>query len=494
MSAPREPAAPLISVCIPTHDGRRAELEALLDGALEQARGLAGRVEVCVADNASRDGTREMVARLSSGAVCPIRYVRHDTDHGLAPNLLAAVELATARYCWLMGSDDLLAPAALARACALIERLPGAAGYAVGAVHVDERDPALRSRALARAFHPPGEGPRLIEGLDAIIDECGNSWCALSWSIVDRVRWLRAATARRPDALANPVFPQIVIMAAMAAERPIWGWLSEPLVHQRNATTFLFERSTVSLADRWSTIVGGAAGAWAAVLGGRGRARWRRRMRLLHRVWGSAADVRASKLYERPPLRSQARLAACCLRAYWPVREYWTEVLPASIAPAWLTRARYAPDARLPAGGRHPAAEHIAMSAKLPNELEAGAVCVVSVTLGNRGRRTIRPDGPSAVTLGQRWYSNGDELGAQQLACNALAALPQSLDHPVRASRTVTCALALYIPPAPGVYQLRIAPHQHGRGWLDEADPALRVERRVEVREPRAAAGVPTAA
>ena len=56
----RSSAAPLLSVCVPTHDGRRGALSELLEGLVVQADDLPGLIEVCVSDNASADGTTEL--------------------------------------------------------------------------------------------------------------------------------------------------------------------------------------------------------------------------------------------------------------------------------------------------------------------------------------------------------------------------------------------------------------------------------------------------
>lgn len=484
MSAP-DRTPPLLSICVPTHHGRRAALAELLGGVVEQARGLEGSVEICVSDNASHDGTTEVLDRLTRSAPCRVTYRRHDEDLGLARNLLASVELASGSYCWLLGSDDLLADGALRRACELVRQVPDATGYLVGSVHVDALDPTLRSRSVPRAFHPPDQRPRLIEGLDRIYDECGNAWCgALSWSLVDRQAWLRAASARRQLVLAHPVFPQVVMLAAMAEERPRWGWLAEPLVRQRNATTFLFEHGEVSLATRWTQIIGAVASVWGAVLGPRGGRRWRRRMRRVHAVWGSAADMRATKLYDDPSLQDQARLALACLGAFWPTREYWRAVLGVTVTPVWLTRIRYGLQRSAAAGAGEPA--RLVLSGRLPAGMVAGGVKHVRLDARNDGRRTIAAAGAHAVTIAQRWSTeDGRPLEREELALNDIAALPQSLLHALRPRRAEGVEIALYAPVAPGSYRVEVAGYQHGHGWLDELDPSVVLAEAVEVRPDR---------
>jgi Glycosyl transferase family 2 len=471
MSSPARPR-PLIALCVPTHDGRGATLAELLAGAIAQAAALPdGLVEICVSDNASRDGTQELLAELARKSPCRIAYHRHEHDRGLTRNLVASVELAGADYCWLLGSDDLLADGALARAAELIERLPRATGYAVGAVHVDEHDPRLRSRALPRSFHPAGEQARIVEGLDRIYEECGNSWCALSWTIVDRRAWLRAASAELERALAHPTFPQVVLLAAMAAKRPCWGWLAEPLVRQRNATTFLFERSAASLADRWAVIIDAVARAWGAVLDGRGRARWRRRMRRLLEVWGGAQDIRATKLYETPSWRAQLRLARACARAYWPARDYWRAVLPASLAPVWLTRRRYPLTGEGHDGARR-LRPHVVLAGDLPSCMRREAVAHVRLQVRNAGTHATATDGARALTIAQRWsQGGGSPLTAEELGINELAGHPSHVGRRLAPGAAAVTEVALYAPRAAGSYRLELAPHQHGHGWL--ADGAL---------------------
>jgi glycosyltransferase involved in cell wall biosynthesis len=467
-----EQSGPLISVCIPTHHGRVGTLTNLVENLIEQARSLPDLVEVCVSDNASDDGTDEIMADLSRSATCPIRYRRASQDLGLVANLLSAVELAHGRYCWLMGSDDMLEEGALGRALELMDGLPGLSGYVVGAVYVDSDDPRKRSRQLPRAFHPPGALTRRIDGIDAIYQLCGNSWTALSWNIVARGAWTAMAERHRDLVLAHPVYPQIVVLAMVARARPQWGWLAEPLVRQRNAPTFLFEREDVSLADRWSELIEGISAVWASILGGRGNRRWRLRMRRLAQVWGSAEDVRATKLYDRPSTVSQIRLARVLFRAFWPVRRYWDDALVATLMPVWLTRARHGP-----AGGRlvrrlklRPG--QLVLSGQLPHRLSAASVASIDVVTRNGGSRTVPSTGPNAVMIGQRWRSaDGAPLDSATLCINELAAMPQPVARAIRKGGSVVTEIPLYAPIQPGSYRLEIVANQPGR-WLDESGVA----------------------
>lgn len=100
----------LISFCIPTFN-RAEELDELL-------RCIAGQitldpkinpdwVEVCISDNCSSDDTPKIVEFWSS-RLPSLKYFRQNANQGFAPNMLQAVTLASGRYVWLFGDDDLL--------------------------------------------------------------------------------------------------------------------------------------------------------------------------------------------------------------------------------------------------------------------------------------------------------------------------------------------------------------------------------------------------
>jgi abequosyltransferase len=97
-----------LTICIPTFN--RAEfLPATLDSIAAQ---WGDDLEIAIADNASTDGTTEIVERYRRqlGAV---RYFRWDVNQGADRNYLKAVELATGDWCWLLGSDDPILPGAI---------------------------------------------------------------------------------------------------------------------------------------------------------------------------------------------------------------------------------------------------------------------------------------------------------------------------------------------------------------------------------------------
>jgi glycosyltransferase involved in cell wall biosynthesis len=103
---------PLLCICVPTYNraGDLAKLLACLDGEL----GERGDVIVQISDNASPDGTADLLAE--AVATRPwLRAHRQDENLGAVRNLQWLIEHApAAEYLWLFGDDDLIVPGALA--------------------------------------------------------------------------------------------------------------------------------------------------------------------------------------------------------------------------------------------------------------------------------------------------------------------------------------------------------------------------------------------
>jgi len=103
----------LISVCIPTHD-RREMLLTALRSVLDQDH---SDIEVVVSDNASVDGSADMVERLGDPRV---KLLRQKRNIGSVANHNACVEAASGAWILFLHDDDLLQPGGLERVAALL--------------------------------------------------------------------------------------------------------------------------------------------------------------------------------------------------------------------------------------------------------------------------------------------------------------------------------------------------------------------------------------
>jgi len=112
--------SPLLSICIPTLN--RADLLADMLASLRlELASLADRVEVVVSDNASVDATCEVLRCHQDW----ITWGRNESTVGFTKNLLKVTcDLATGRFVWLVGDDDLVIRGAVARVLQSLEDNP----------------------------------------------------------------------------------------------------------------------------------------------------------------------------------------------------------------------------------------------------------------------------------------------------------------------------------------------------------------------------------
>lgn len=107
---------PRLSFCIPTYNFG-AFIGETLESIISQA---SYDVEIIVVDGASTDNTSDVVRDFQK-RFDPLIYYRSEKNRGVDADLAKAVELARGDYCWLMSSDDVLVPGAVARMISELE-------------------------------------------------------------------------------------------------------------------------------------------------------------------------------------------------------------------------------------------------------------------------------------------------------------------------------------------------------------------------------------
>jgi len=102
---------PLLSICIPTLN-RGELLKVLLENLEQEISAYLDKIEIVVADNASSDHTADVV----KGSPLPIKYGRQENTVGFARNVLfATTQLASGKFVWVIGDDDLILPNGISR-------------------------------------------------------------------------------------------------------------------------------------------------------------------------------------------------------------------------------------------------------------------------------------------------------------------------------------------------------------------------------------------
>lgn len=114
----RNPSAVFISIAIPTFN-RRSRLIACLEMFAKEVKEFKiENFEIVVSDNASTDGTEEMVHQwqLANPAIKSI-YFKNEKNYGVDANCHLAIERSKGHFVWLFGDDDKIIKGALRRVC-----------------------------------------------------------------------------------------------------------------------------------------------------------------------------------------------------------------------------------------------------------------------------------------------------------------------------------------------------------------------------------------
>lgn len=421
-------------MCIPTHHGRRDALALALDAVTAQIGDPGDRVTIVVSDNASRDGTADMIrARVANGA--PIAYHRSETDLGAPANIDRVVELADATFCWLLSSDDAPSPGALARVLELLASRPDVPGLTVNQAVLDG---GMREAHWEQPTFivPATDGAVALRGMDAIVGGLGWIMSGLSSQIVRRDAWGHAAR-RNPE--PAPLFPHTERMLAMAQDDPRWLWTPEKLVCVRASNPVL----PVSHA-RWEVrLLGELERHWRAAAGP-----WSQGHRAVGETYLRAAEWR---VHPGPARDRLALLGRIALR-FWRMPRLWRRTLP-RLARAVPARPR--PGERMdPLPGP---VEAVQVSAAPPAAMPAADMVRLACMVRNGGDVTLRSAPPASIHLASRWRRPGEEWRV-----GPRAGLPWAL----RPGASAKVALPVVAPWEPGTWELEIAPAQDGVGWF----------------------------
>jgi glycosyltransferase involved in cell wall biosynthesis len=146
---------PSVSVCVPAYRAARF-IGATIESVLAQT---LGDFELVVVDDASPDGTADVVSGFSDGR---IRLERNEENLGLAGNWNRTVGLARARYVKVLCDDDTLRPTCLASQVEVMESQPDIALVAGRRDVVDEEGRILLAGRGLAGLEGRIEGRRAI--------------------------------------------------------------------------------------------------------------------------------------------------------------------------------------------------------------------------------------------------------------------------------------------------------------------------------------------
>ena len=102
-----------LAICIPTYNriDYLVELMQTITSQLDDNN--TNKIQICVSDNCSEIAIDEPLRNLLSSYDIEYIYHRNEQNIGADRNFLKCVEIANAKYCWLIGDDDGIAPGAI---------------------------------------------------------------------------------------------------------------------------------------------------------------------------------------------------------------------------------------------------------------------------------------------------------------------------------------------------------------------------------------------
>lgn len=325
--------APLLSICIPTHHGRAATLATALDSVLRQLPEPRSDIEIVVCDNASADGTADIVAERSRHHPDTLSYHRHRENVGFARNLIAAAERAKGRHFWLLGSDDAIAPGGLTKVLQTLRANPQINGVSVNRRNFDATltRPA-RSDAPTLLGQELQAQPRSYDAARPALEDLGLYLTYISGQIVSRDQFVAIARAA-PAAVVEPgYYLHLYVFTRMLMEQPRWRWEPQQVVHNRTHNDAHPELFDHQAARSQVVLMRDRAVVWAAAVGPRTELYdlLTRRCRAFN---ASPRSVLGCKLGANHTLREDRLLLRNLGRHYCGDPRFWLVSLPALLAP-----------------------------------------------------------------------------------------------------------------------------------------------------------------
>lgn len=185
----------LLSICLPTYN-RAANLDLCLQAILSQV-GNNEKVEVIVSDNASTDGTPQVVDKYSARYQNLI-YNRNDENIGADRNIFRVMFQGTGKFIKLQGDDDFQVDGTLLPLLDTIERHPDC-----GVLHINVHN---------------NDGRIFVkEGLSAFLAETSIMSTFITGTVLRREDLIKVET---PDRFLDSSFNQMYIQLSILQQNP----------------------------------------------------------------------------------------------------------------------------------------------------------------------------------------------------------------------------------------------------------------------------------
>jgi abequosyltransferase len=330
-----------LSVCIPTHHGRGETLREAIESVLSQlTETLSSRIEICISDNASEDETQPLVRRYMQEYPGLIRYHRNPENLGFTRNLMHAVGLAEGDFCWLLSSDDVMAPHGLTRILEVLDEFPTLTGLTFTTQAYDRT-----MTQKIKAEYPPSLLPQypqemhVYSGPDQIFRECGSVMGYTSTQVFDRRLWQECLAEIGPEKFAAfTYFPYLYLFGKMVRKKPQWIWLPEKLVFSRADNDYLSSHLSSNMLKYHRLTMEEASQVWGQLFG-RGSATYQSLMRDNYVNFWSGPSLLRYKAFTLCTAAEEWRALLWFPRRLYFLPSFWLFAFPVLLTPHSWTQA-----------------------------------------------------------------------------------------------------------------------------------------------------------
>jgi len=352
------PKRPRLSLCIPTYN-RAACFQGALESGLRELTSLpTGTVEILVCDNASTDGTWNLVSKAQADHP-ELRIIRNETNLGFDRNYMRCVEEARGEFVWVMGDDDVWVSGSVARVMRELNAGADACLCLAEACDLDLKPLVV----LPWYLDPDPLTLWRLESRDDLIRYFNA--CARTAGVF---AFISVAIFRRDRFLANPEglqraldtgYPHLWGMMDFFRQPLQLAYIPEPLVRNRMSDLHASSYANTDLYGRWMLDLR----SWAQIADA---------------VFGDDSELHGA--FSRILGRNHHNTILPGLRKCAPTEADWLQGVP------YLVRAGFSPVqvAAVNFGFKHLQGDHLPMPT-----LEAATLCLVDLPLVARGAQHI---------------------------------------------------------------------------------------------------------
>ena len=340
-----------LAICIPTHHGRGGTLREAVDSVLNQLNDdLRSQIEICISDNASEDETQSLVREYMQEHPGLIRYHRHSENLGFTRNLMQAVALAEADFCWLLSSDDTMSPKGLARVLEILDQYPGMTGMTCSTEGFNRDMTELL--ANGGEWHPSlmPDDPKQMHIYTSpaqIFRQCGSVQGYTSAQIFDRRLWRECLTEMGESYFTSfTYFPYLLLFGKMVKKKPLWIWLPEKLIRSRSENDYLSEHLGFNALKYQRLTMEEVSRVWGELFG-RQSATYQGLMRDNYVNFWSGFPMVRFKVFYRCTLADEFMALLWFPRRLYFLPGFWAFSFPALLIPSGLARVGWATARRL---------------------------------------------------------------------------------------------------------------------------------------------------